>query len=148
MLVARQVKSNSGIPGVAWLPPWGQHDEILTFSPFSDRRRGHTINSIFLICLEDHLTLPVVNIARCVTMHGELHNEFNSFVSSLMYFDLFTVLCLPKPRRSCQVDNIMTFPGCYIITLIFTVIIYHKFSLKLKQFKHYFNCCFELSWDT
>lgn len=47
-------------PGITWLPPRRQQDEIIVFPRFADRWRGHAIEGVFLIHLHDGLTLPAL----------------------------------------------------------------------------------------
>lgn len=45
------------LPGVTGLPPGGQEDEVLALPPLTDTRSGHAVDSVILICLDDHITL-------------------------------------------------------------------------------------------
>ena len=46
----------AALPGVTGLPPRGQKDEVLALPPLTDTRSGHAVDSVILICLDDHIT--------------------------------------------------------------------------------------------
>lgn len=75
-------------PGITWLPPRCQQDEVLAFAPFTDRRCSYTIKGVILIRLGDHLTLPAVDKIKnehCCRYHFKQVSKQVSFGFFLQY---------------------------------------------------------------